>query len=280
MNNKTLTRPKIITFDFFGTVIDWRRGFREAAQMKDEDFDRLIDVQGRMEQERFRRYADIVSDSLVEVIKTPSERAEKIGREVGYFPLYPDSKAALYRLMRIAPCAALTNSDLAHKAQILEGLGYLSGWTCAEEVGCYKPDPEFFLRAEEKLGIEQTGPSWWHVSAYGDYDLETATKLGLTRVFVNRPHSRPGPHDIAVADLGVLADRLEAEFPPRRRFEYKLLDSRDAPVGGAFKEKTREALEKYLAGLGSEGWEIVGLQIDEHADRLSFVGIAKRESFA
>ena len=80
----------------------------------------------------------------------------------------------------------------------------------------------------------------------------------------------------AVADLGVLADIVEARFPKAAAFEYKILDSRDAPIGGQFREKTREALDKYLAALGREGWEIVGLQITEHGDRLSFVGLAKR----
>lgn len=205
-------RPEIITFDFFGTVIDWRQGFKEAAGVEHEEFDRLIDIQGRLEQQSFRRYAEIVADSLVELKSISREQAQKIGDEVGYFPLYPDSKSALHRLMRIAPCAATTNSDLIHKAQILERLESMSGWTCAEELGCYKPSPAFFEKARAKLGIATAGPSWWHVSAYGDYDLEVAKKLGLTCVFVNRPHQRPGPHDFAVADLGVLADRLEAEL--------------------------------------------------------------------
>jgi 2-haloalkanoic acid dehalogenase type II len=273
---KTLTPPKVITFDFFGTVIDWRAGFRACGVLA-EDFDRTIDAQGRMQQERFRSYAEIVADSLREVFGMNAEDAQNVGRAVGYFPLYPDSRSALYRMMRVVPCAALTNSDLAHKAQILEGLGYLSGWASAEDLGAYKPSPAFFERAKEKLGIAALDKSWWHVSAYGDYDLETATALGLTSVFVRRPHSRPGPHDISVADLGVLADLVETAFPPVRTFEYKLLDSRDAPIGGAFKEKTRDALEKYLATLGREGWEIVSLQLEEHADRLSFVGVAKRE---
>src|SRR5687767_13044565 len=107
-----MIRPKIMTFDFFGTVIDWRRGFELASALPHADFVRLVDAQGRMQKERFRKYADIVEDSLVEVQGLPRERAKKVGAEAGYFPLYPDSRDALHRLMRIAPCAALTNSDL------------------------------------------------------------------------------------------------------------------------------------------------------------------------
>src|SRR5262245_11219452 len=49
MNTK-LVRPQIITFDFFGTVIDWRQGLKAAAGVEHEEFDRLIDIQGRLEQ--------------------------------------------------------------------------------------------------------------------------------------------------------------------------------------------------------------------------------------
>jgi hypothetical protein len=48
------------------------------------------------------------------------------------------------------------------------------------------------------------------VSAYADYDLRTARELGLTCVFVQRPHSRPGTADVSVPDLAALADLVEA----------------------------------------------------------------------
>jgi hypothetical protein len=51
--------------------------------------------------------------------------------------------------------------------------------------------------------------SWWHVSAYADYDLRTARELGLTCVFVQRPHSRSGAADVTVPDLTALAEIVE-----------------------------------------------------------------------
>jgi len=48
------------------------------------------------------------------------------------------------------------------------------------------------------------------VSAYADYDLRTARELGLTCVFVRRPHSRAGDADVTVPDLAALADLVEA----------------------------------------------------------------------
>ena len=112
--------------------------------------------------------------------------------------------------MRVAPCVAMTNSDLAHGAQAQKTLGLrLSDWICAEESRVYKPSPDVWRYVAKRRGVE-FGSSWWHVSAYGDYDLATARALGLTCVFVERPHARPGPTDLHVGDLVELAAVAES----------------------------------------------------------------------
>jgi len=200
----------LLTFDFFGTVLDWRRGLLDAlgGRIPDEAFDRIVDRQGELEQEGFQRYAAIVARSLVEEAGLPAEEAARIGAAAGSWPLFPDSAAALRRLRTVAPCAAITNSDLAHRPQIEAQLGFsLDGWICAEEVRKYKPARELWLAAAERMGV-QPGRGWWHVSAYADYDHRTARALGLTCVFVERPHARPGEADLVVKDLLQLADRI------------------------------------------------------------------------
>jgi 2-haloacid dehalogenase len=197
-------KPALLTFDIFGTVIDWRRGLGGA------DFDRLVDVQGELEQERFRPYAEIVAESLVRVRRLDVISAARLAAEAGTWPLYPDSRQALRRMKHVAQIAATTNSDRAHGEQVQAQLGFaLDGWICAEEVRAYKPDRRIWDAAARKLG-KPFDRSWWHVSAYADYDLRTARELGLTCVFVNRPHSRPGDADLTVRDLAELADVVES----------------------------------------------------------------------
>jgi 2-haloacid dehalogenase len=196
-------QPSLLTFDIFGTVLDWRAG------LGDRDFDRLVDVQGELEQERFRGYAEIVAESLVRVRGIDVVSAARTGAEAGTWPLFPDSREALRRLQRKAKLAAITNSDRAHGEQVQAQLGFrLDGWICAEEVRAYKPDRRMWDAASRKLG-KPFDRSWWHVSAYADYDLRVARDLGLTCVFVGRPHSRPGPADVTVPDLAALADLIE-----------------------------------------------------------------------
>ncbi|HET7903626.1 MAG TPA: HAD-IA family hydrolase [Candidatus Eisenbacteria bacterium] len=210
-----LVRPSLLTFDIFGTVLDWRRGMRESvaregAALDDAAFDRVIDAQGRAEEGPFRRYADITAESLETVLGMQPEAAARIGAEVGTWPPYADSIEGLRRLMRVAPCVAMTNSDLAHGAQAQKGLGMrLSDWICAEESRVYKPSPDVWRYVAKRRAAE-LGPSWWHVSAYGDYDLATARALGLTCVYVERPHARPGPTDLHVGDLIELAAVAES----------------------------------------------------------------------
>jgi 2-haloalkanoic acid dehalogenase type II len=206
-------RPQLLTFDIFGTVIDWRRGLREALRrhgttLSDADFGDVIDLQAKLEEGPFRPYASIVTTSLVHVLGIPIATARSIAGDLGSWPLYPDSREGLKRLRGIAPCVASTNSDQAHGRQAQRALGFdLDGWISAEEARCYKPDPEFWRRVSSRRGVPFTR-SWYHVSAYADYDLETARRLGLTCVFVSRPHSRFGPADLYVRDLAELADRL------------------------------------------------------------------------
>ena len=188
--------PTLLTFDIFGTVVDWRAGLRadlapHGLALDDEDFDRVIDAQGVDQAGPFRTYREITAASLVQVVGLGPAAADAVGRTVGRWPLFQDSREALRRLLRLAACVAMTNSDRAHGDQVQEQLGFpLSDWVCAEEVRVYKPSAAFWHAVAGRRGVTP-GPHWWHVSAHPDCDLETAGRLGLTTVFVARRHG-PG----------------------------------------------------------------------------------------
>ena len=197
----------LLTFDIFGTVLDWRAGLRAAlgGDLSDEQFDAVIDRQAALEGGRFRSYAEIVAQSLVDVLPLNAVVAARIGAEAGNWPLFPDAAEALQALRRVAPCAAITNSDRSHGAQVQAQLGFaLDGWICAEDARAYKPLPEMWQEASRRMGVPYSR-DWWHVSAYADYDHATARKLGLTCIFVERPHSRTGPAEVTVGNLAALA---------------------------------------------------------------------------
>ena len=206
-------KPALLTFDLFGTVVDWRTGLQQAlgAPFVDATFERVIDAQAEDEQASFRPYTEIVARSLSSVLGLDPIQADEIGQRAGEWPVFGDATAALQALTRVTKCGATTNSDPVHRPAIEAQLGArLDPWICAGEVGAYKPDVRIWEAARAATGVP-FGRSWWHVSAYADYDLATARRLGLTCVLIRRPHHRPGTPDLvdlAFDDLGGLAANL------------------------------------------------------------------------
>jgi hypothetical protein len=62
-----------------------------------------------------------------------------------------------------------------------------------------------------------------------------------------------------------------------KKWEYRLLNPKDAEGGSLFWGKSRDAVEEYLNKLGEQGWEIVNLDFREFEEKTSFAGVAKRE---
>jgi 2-haloacid dehalogenase len=209
-----VTPPRLLTFDLFGTVVDWRAGLAEAVgrPLDAAAFERVIDFQAEDEQASFRPYAEIVARSLESVLGIAPARAREIGARAGEWPVFADAPAACARLLARVPCGATTNSDIAHRPAIERQLGRaLEPWICAGDVGAYKPDARIWEAAARATGVAY-GPAWWHVSAYADYDLATARRLGLTTILVRRPHHRAGTPDLVdrtFDDLAALAVAIE-----------------------------------------------------------------------
>ena len=85
----------LMTFDIFGTVLDWRAGLeRELGEL---DFDAVVDRQAELESEQFRSYTEIVAQSLVDEVGLSESEAARIGANAGQWPLFPDSADALRR---------------------------------------------------------------------------------------------------------------------------------------------------------------------------------------
>ena len=62
-----------------------------------------------------------------------------------------------------------------------------------------------------------------------------------------------------------------------RKFEYKIIDSKDVASAGVFKGRQRADVEAYLCTLGEDGWEIINMDFRELEGRLEFSGVARRE---
>jgi 2-haloalkanoic acid dehalogenase type II len=217
------------TFDCFGTLVDWRRGMREAllalpdARGAEARTEALIAARETAEQELqrgpFLPYQEILARSISSAWRTvlqselPPVQARAFAASQGEWPAFPDSPAALQRLQAMAPLALLSNCDPGPLRDCAAGQLRIPDALLidAARAGSYKPAPGHWRAA---LAALQLPPARiLHVSAYDFYDLRPARALGFAVAFVARDGERP-PADLELAfqarDLADLADQVGA----------------------------------------------------------------------
>jgi 2-haloacid dehalogenase len=116
---------------------------------------------------------------------------EAFSGSVADWPAFPDSAGALSQLKRRFRLGVITNCDDDLFAASNRRLGVAFDWiVTAEQVGSYKPDERNFHVAFERLGLPRE--RILHVAQSLFHDHVTAKRLGLTTVWINRRHGRPG----------------------------------------------------------------------------------------
>lgn len=231
---------RVLTFDCYGTLIDWETGIltvlrpwaASAGIAADET--QLLASFGEAESaaEHARPgalYPDILRATLAGIavqlgVKADAASADALGRSVGDWPAFPDSPEALRRLQRHAKLVIVSNVDRASFARSQPKLGVtFDAVVTAEEVGAYKPDLRMFHRAlEVAAGWGVTPKQVLHVGQSLYHDHVPAKQLGLASVWVRRPSPRAGlgatrdpgmpvQPDLIVTSLAELADKFDSE---------------------------------------------------------------------
>ncbi|TAH36392.1 MAG: hypothetical protein EYC70_11370 [Planctomycetota bacterium] len=218
---------RAVTFDCFGTLIDWKLGqtrileqFPSLRGRQDSIPDILAvrePVEMRLEAGAWRSYASILSDSIAEAVRqvlhlelTPAEQRAFAAGQLGW-PAFPDTAEALRTLARHVPVGLLSNCDAqtlrlcAHKH-----LGApISLFVSAEEVQSYKPAPSHWGAALAALHCKPS--EILHCSFTRAYDLDPAHALGFALGFIGR-YRTPKPADLPFAaegrDLAALVHAL------------------------------------------------------------------------
>jgi 2-haloacid dehalogenase len=227
-----LDRFSVLTFDCYGTLIDWERGILAALRPILERHgvartdDQLLELYGELETELeagpYRTYREVlalVMDGLGQrlgFVPAATERGA-LADSVGQWPPFPDTVEGLQRLAGRYKLAILSNIDdelFAESAPLL-GTEFAAVIT-AQQVGSYKPNPRNFQVAIERLGLPRE--QILHVAQSLFHDIAPAKEAGLATVWVNRRHDRPGfgatPRsaarpDLEVPDLATLARLAE-----------------------------------------------------------------------
>jgi 2-haloacid dehalogenase len=135
-------------------------------------------------------------------------------------PAHAEVPGALSRLRAAGfPLATLTNSTPEMVVAQLESAGILDLFDevlSVHEVRRYKPDPEPYLMAAERLGVR---PSDIRMVAAHDWDMWGATRAGCAAAYVARtdvPFVIGSPPDVVGPDLSAVADAILLVDEPTR----------------------------------------------------------------
>lgn len=213
-----LKRFTTLTFDCYGTLIDWEQGIVNAMQpilrahgieQTDEQVLTLFSELESATQHPYKRYREVLALVLDQFAErygfTPSgsERDSFSGSVVDW-PAFPDSRESLQSLSRHYDLVILSNVDddlFLGSAEKLEAPFHAV--ITAQQVGSYKPDPHNFQHMLTRL--DRPKDEILHVAQSLFHDIAPANDIGLTTVWINRRQGRDGtgatPPQEATPDL-------------------------------------------------------------------------------
>lgn len=208
------TRFEVLTFDCYGTLINWEAGLLPAlhrvlsAHGKTIDDATLLKLYGdfelRAEQGEFRCYRDVLAEVVrqfgAEFGFTPrSEEARSLADSLPGWKPWPDTVEALRQLKSRFRLAILSNVDDDLFAATRPQLGVdFDEVITAQQARAYKPSLKVF---ELALGrINARAHRVLHVGQSIYHDVIPAQSLGLATAWVNRPSARPGVGAVIAAN--------------------------------------------------------------------------------
>jgi 2-haloacid dehalogenase len=218
-----------LTFDCYGTLIDWERGILAALKphfpgAEEQDLlERFARHEAVLEAGPYLSYKEVLAGCLralgEELGFTPTdEQARAFGTSVTDWPAFDDSPQALQQLKQRFKLAVITNCDDDLFAASNRRLGVEFDWiVTAEQARGYKPRTENFAFAFERIGVPRE--RILHVAQSLFHDHVPAKALGMTTVWIDRRHGKAGggatppadaQPDATFADLASFANAASA----------------------------------------------------------------------
>jgi 2-haloacid dehalogenase len=219
-----LTEFQGMSFDCYGTLIDWEAGLTRVltpwarSAGLDLDDEALLAAYSRHEAEAeeaypHEEYPQILARSMRALgselgSQVSPDDAERLARSVPDWPAFADSADALAALSRRFKLIILSNVDRASFAASNQRLGVqFSAVITAQDVGSYKPSSRNFaalLSEASRLGIEDG--KLLHVAQSLFHDHVPAQRAGLRTVWINRRTGRPGWGATPAPEVPVVPD--------------------------------------------------------------------------
>jgi 2-haloacid dehalogenase len=216
------TQFQVLTFDCYGTLIDWETGIFSAlrpllaARHKSIPDTQLLELYGELEAAAetnpYRSYREVLATVVrgfgqrLGFTPTPAE-VRALADSVPAWRPWPDTIAALARLRRRYQLAIISNIDDDLFATTRPQLQADFHWVItAQQARCYKPGLPIFRLALATLGVAPN--RILHIGQSIYHDVLPAQSLGLATVWINRPSPRAGIGAVKPAQ-----GRPDLEFP-------------------------------------------------------------------
>jgi 2-haloacid dehalogenase len=206
-----LTDFKALTFDCYGTLIDWETGLWNALQplisagQLNIEREQALNLFSRLETEQEVETPSLRYSALLAVIHARMAKKwgvhahadlhDRFGASVPDWPAFPDSAEALAYLKRHYKLVILSNVDRLSFAASNKKLGVtFDAIYTAEDIGSYKPDPRNFAylieHLEADLGIGKS--QILHTAQSLHHDHVPAERAGLAHAWIDRRFGKQG----------------------------------------------------------------------------------------
>ncbi len=214
---------QLVTFDCYGTLIDWRSGIADAFDEavpgaskieRDRLFEAYASAEAEVESGPYIPYREVLAAAAARAarlldLSVPDSRRHFLAESLPSWRPFADTNPALERLVSSGlPLGILSNVDDDLLATTLEQLAVgFDPLITAARVRSYKPEPGHFVAALKYVG--RRSDRLLHAAESYYHDVQTAESLGIRTIWVNRTACglTSGPRPAAeVSDLKEAAD--------------------------------------------------------------------------
>ncbi len=224
---------KVLTFDCYGTLIDWETGIFSAlrpilaAHGKSITDSALLELYSDLEVEAERGEFQSYREVLQSVVRGFGQRLgfspttaeiRSLPQSLATWRPFPDTLPALLELKQRYQLAVISNVDddlfASTAPQLKVSFNHV---ITAGQARCYKPCLEIFKMAVTRIGVPPA--HMLHIGQSIYHDVIPAKSLGISTVWVNRPSPRPGAGaakaasanpDLEVANLTTLLTQTKS----------------------------------------------------------------------
>jgi len=193
------TKPTFVTFDVYGTLIDWEKGIWEAFEAeanrdgftieREEVIPLFMEIEREIESGSYELYAEVLRRTVVEIAKRlgwPLEpsRSGFLPDSVARWAPFRETRPALEKIAKKYQVGLISNIDDKLLGQTRRHLQVdFDIVVTAQQVRSYKPDVAHFNECARRIGGKK---GWVHIASSYYHDIEPCVKAKIPVIWVNR----------------------------------------------------------------------------------------------